>query len=54
MNERTGIIMMTMLMLMVSGCKRFESVVETGLHVERYAESLEPLPAVPDLSLIHI
>jgi len=50
MNERTGIIIMTLLMLMVSGCKRFESVVETELHVERYAESLEPLPAEPDYS----
>ncbi len=31
----------------VSGCKRYESVVETGLHVERIATALEPIPAAP-------
>ena len=32
----------------LTGCKRFESVVETGLHVERVASRLEPVPAPPD------
>jgi len=36
------------IVLILSGCKRYESVVETGLHIERIAESLEPVPAPPD------
>ncbi|MGB0510014.1 MAG: DUF3089 domain-containing protein [Flavobacteriales bacterium] len=34
--------------LALTGCKRFESVVETGLHVERIADRLEPIPAPPN------
>ncbi len=36
------------IVLTISGCKRYESVVETGLHVERIAERLEPIPAPPN------
>mgnify|MGYP003692571059 CR=1 FL=1 len=36
------------LVFAMSGCKRYESVVETGLHVERIAAALEPLPATPE------
>ncbi len=32
------------------GCKRYESVVETALHVERVAERLEPIPPAPNYS----
>lgn len=37
-------------LLMGVGCKRYVSVVETGLHVERIADRLEPRPAPPDYS----
>ena len=36
------------IVLTISGCKRYESVVETGLHVERIADRLEPIPAPPN------
>jgi len=36
------------LVLLAPGCKRFESVVETGLHIERVAKQLEPLPVPPE------
>ena len=35
-------------LLTVSGCKRYESVVETGLQAERVATELEPIPAAPN------
>ena len=44
---RTAVFLLTLL-LWASGCKRYESVVETGLYVERIAKSLEPIPAAPD------
>ncbi len=31
-----------------TGCQRYSSVVETGLHVERIADQLEPVPPAPD------
>ena len=36
------------IVLTISGCKRYESVVETGLYVERIADRLEPIPAPPN------
>ena len=44
---RTAVFLLTLL-LCASGCKRYESVVETGLHAERIAKSLEPIPEAPD------
>ena len=35
-------------LLALPGCKRYKSVVESGLHVERVATRLEPVPAAPD------
>lgn len=34
--------------LLASSCQRYSSVVETGLHVERIADRLEPIPAPPN------
>ena len=33
---------------LLAGCRRYASVVETGLHAERVSESLEPIPNEPD------
>ena len=46
--QKVGIALL--LVASVSGCKRYESVVETGLHVERVASSLAPVPAAPDFA----
>ncbi|MAC17527.1 MAG: hypothetical protein CMC97_04450 [Flavobacteriales bacterium] len=40
--------LLVVLLLALSGCKRYSSVVESGLHVERVAARLEPIPAAPD------
>ena len=37
-------------LLAAGGCQRYQSVVESGLHVESVATSLEPLPQAPDFS----
>ena len=43
-----NVVMVLLLVALVSGCKRYESMVETGLHAERVADRLEPIPAPPD------
>ncbi len=45
------ILLPLLVLVLLSGCKRFESVVETGLHAERAAETLEPIPRPPDYAV---